>query len=48
VEARATMSCTMELVLGPGAPHLFAEPGALEQVAAHASRWFVTHLVPSG
>jgi len=47
-EALAAMSCTKELVLVPGATHLFEEPGALEQVAAHASRWFVTHLVPSG
>lgn len=29
-----------ELVIVPGASHLFEEPGALEQVARHASDWF--------
>jgi pimeloyl-ACP methyl ester carboxylesterase len=28
----------------PGASHLFEEPGALEQVAGLAARWFVEHL----
>lgn len=28
----------------PGATHLFEERGALEQVAAHASRWFLHYL----
>ena len=35
-----------ELVLVPGATHLFEEPGALEQVADLASSWFVRHLGP--
>jgi putative phosphoribosyl transferase len=32
------------LVIVPGATHLFEEPGALEQVAAHAEAWFSRHL----
>jgi len=46
-EALAALPCTKELVVVPGATHLFEEPGALEQVAAHAARWFVEHLVSS-
>jgi len=34
-----------DLVVVPGATHLFEEPGALEQVADHAATWFATHLV---
>ncbi|WP_371364811.1 Putative phosphoribosyl transferase [Sporomusa rhizae] len=33
-----------ELVLIPGATHLFEEPGTLEQVAAQAADWFHRHL----
>lgn len=33
-----------ELRLVDGATHLFEEPGALEQVAEHAARWFGRHL----
>jgi hypothetical protein len=33
-----------ELVLVPGATHLFEESGALEEVARLASDWFVRHL----
>jgi dienelactone hydrolase len=37
-----------QLVIVPGATHLFEEPGALEEVARLASDWFVSHLsVPS-
>ncbi len=36
--------CTRELVLVPGATHLFEEPGTLEQVARLASDWFWRHL----
>jgi pimeloyl-ACP methyl ester carboxylesterase len=32
------------LAIVPGATHLFAEPGALEQVARLARDWFVTYL----
>lgn len=33
-----------ELEVVPGATHLFEEPGALDQVAALAERWFARHL----
>ena len=33
-----------ELVIVPGATHLFEEPGTLEEVARLASEWFVRHL----
>jgi len=33
-----------QLAVVPGATHLFEEPGALEQVAELASRWFVRYL----
>jgi len=33
-----------ELVIVPGAGHLFEEPGALEQVAQHATQWFERYL----
>ena len=36
-----------ELVLVPGATHLFEEPGALDQVARHAADWFDRFLVPA-
>ncbi|MEJ7928949.1 alpha/beta hydrolase [Ramlibacter sp. AN1015] len=34
-----------QLVLVPGATHLFEEPGALEQVADLAAQWFASHLM---
>ena len=43
-EAAAEMRCPTELVVIPGATHLFEEPGALDLVADHAARWFVHHL----
>ena len=33
-----------KLTIIPGATHLFEEPGTLEQVADHASRWFQQYL----
>lgn len=33
-----------QMVIVPGAHHLFEEPGALDQVLDYATRWFVTHL----
>jgi putative phosphoribosyl transferase len=35
------------LELVPGASHLFAEPGALEQVSVLARDWFLLHLRPA-
>ena len=39
-EALAVMRCPKELVIIPGATHLFPEPGALEEVARLAADWF--------
>ncbi len=36
--------CEKELVIVPGATHLFEERGTLEQVAELAASWFSTHL----
>lgn len=47
-EAYAELRSAKELVLIPGATHLFEEPGALEQAADHAARWFRTHLTGEG
>lgn len=43
-QARAALRCPAELVVVPGATHLFEEPGALEQVADLAAEWFRRHL----
>jgi len=43
--ARAALTnCERDLVIVPGATHLFEEPGALEQVAELATQWFLRHL----
>jgi pimeloyl-ACP methyl ester carboxylesterase len=36
-----------ELVVIPGATHLFPEPGALEEVARLARDWFARYLAPT-
>ena len=41
------MRCERELEVVPRATHLFEEPGALEQVALAARRWFEHYLEPS-
>ena len=41
--ALAALKCEKKLVVIPGATHLFEEPGTLQQVCDHASRWFVDH-----
>jgi len=38
------LTCEKELVIIPGASHLFEEPGALEQVAKYATNWFKRYL----
>jgi hypothetical protein len=38
------LRCTKELVIVPGASHLFEEPGTLEVVAELAAGWFTRHL----
>lgn len=42
-EAQAQMRCETSLEIVPGATHLFEEPGALDQVATLARRWFAQH-----
>ena len=42
--ARAQLCGPSELVIIPGATHLFEEPGTLEQVAVRAGDWFAVHL----
>lgn len=46
-EAYERLACVRELVVIPGASHLFEEPGALEEVARLAREWFVRYLVQS-
>jgi putative phosphoribosyl transferase len=45
-EAAGRLTCEHELVLVPGATHLFEEPGTLEEVARLAGAWFGRHLDP--
>lgn len=46
-EALAQLNCTKELVIVPGATHLFEEPGTLDQVLELAASWFVRHCAPA-
>ena len=43
-QALRLMHCEKQMVLVPGATHLFEEPGALEQVSTLAASWFSSHL----
>ena len=43
-DAYRLLETEKRLEIVPGATHLFEEPGALEQVAELAGRWFVRHL----
>ena len=43
-EAYGRLDCEKALRIVPGASHLFEEPGALENVAEIASKWFAQHL----
>ena len=40
------VNCECELVIVPGATHLFEEHGKLEEVARLAGDWFARHLMP--
>ena len=42
--ALVSLRCAKELVVIPGATHLFEEPGTLEQVARVAEAWLLKHL----
>lgn len=45
-DAYEHLNCTKELVIIPGATHLFSEPGTLEEVAHQAAAWFEKYLKP--
>jgi putative phosphoribosyl transferase len=38
------LRCTREMIIIPGATHLFEEPGTLEEVARQAALWFSKYL----
>jgi putative phosphoribosyl transferase len=42
--ALAQLRCEKQLVIVPGATHLFEEPSALDEVARLARQWFARHL----
>ncbi len=42
-QAMEQLVCEKKLVIVPQAGHLFEEPGALEQVAGHATQWFESY-----
>ena len=46
--AQREMVCETQLLVVPGAGHLFEEPGTLDQVATAARDWFVHHLPRPG
>ena len=43
-QAYSRLQCTKQLLLIPGATHLFEESGTLEQVANQATHWFIRYL----
>jgi len=43
-QAYDQLRCEKEMVIVPGATHLFEEPGTLEAVATRAAGWFAEHL----
>ena len=43
-DAAGQLGCSHQVIIVPGATHLFEEPGALEQVARQAEYWFRLHL----
>jgi dienelactone hydrolase len=45
-QALAQLRVEAQLVIIPGATHLFEEHGALDQVAAYARQWFERHFMP--
>jgi putative phosphoribosyl transferase len=42
--ALSQLTCIKQLVVIPGASHLFEEPGTLMEAAGYAGRWFVHYL----
>ncbi|MBX9877219.1 MAG: dienelactone hydrolase family protein [Candidatus Obscuribacterales bacterium] len=45
--AMEKMRCKSELIVVPGATHLFEEAGALDLVSEYAANWFAKYLQPS-
>jgi len=43
--AFAQLQCIRQLIIVPGATHLFEEPGALDEVARLARDWFQRYLI---
>ncbi len=43
-EAFENLKCKKDIVVIPGATHLFEEPGALDEVARLAADWFLKHM----
>src|ERR671918_1790818 len=43
-DAYRQLDCEKEMIIVPGATHLFEEPGTLEEVAHLAADWFQMHL----
>jgi putative phosphoribosyl transferase len=41
------LRCEKQIVIVPGATHLFEEPGTLDQVAHLARDWFERHFRPA-
>jgi putative phosphoribosyl transferase len=46
--ARDRLACLKQMVLVPGATHLFEEPGAMDAVLENAITWFSRYLKPAG
>jgi putative phosphoribosyl transferase len=45
--AFAHLRCIKQLIIIPGATHLFEEPGALDEVARLTGDWFQRYLIPA-
>ncbi len=43
-QAMTKLKSEKKLIIIPEATHLFEEPGKLEQVAQHATNWFIRYL----
>lgn len=43
-EAFKNLKCKKDMVVIPGATHLFGEPGTLDEVARLAAEWFLKHM----
>jgi hypothetical protein len=46
-QALGRLRCPKQLVIVPGAAHLFEEPGTLEEVSRLPKGWFVRYLAPA-